>query len=223
MQLSKSTIEILKNLATINPSIIIKPREGDGTILGSIAADRNLVGVFEVEENFDQELRIYDLSQFIAVLTSMDSPTLEATKDYVVVKSGRMSSKIYFAPEGTIREVNGKADMPKTVLSFRLTNDVLQKIMRMASTLQLSDIIIEASNGKVKILVTENKNSTSSNFDVIVDENYTGPDQKFYIKSELLKFIPGDYNARVGEQKITEFTTDDGKRTYYVALEQPKK
>lgn len=223
MQLSKNTIEVLKNLYTINDSIMIKPTPGDGTILRSMSPESNLVGIFKVEEDFKDELPIYNLSQFLAAITSMESPILEVKDNHVIIKSGRYSSKIFFADKAMIKTVKEGGTLPKPVVSFKLYNDDLQKLLKMAGALRLDNIVITASNGQIRMTATDEKNDTSSSFELIVDENYTGQDYTFHIKSEVFKFIPGDYNVNIAAEKLAEFVTDDGNRTYYVALEAPKK
>ena len=46
-----------------------------------------------------------------------------------------------------------------------------------------------------------------------------GPDFKFYLKSENLKLLPGDYNVGVGAGVVAEFSHDTRDLTYYIALD----
>lgn len=221
MKLSKNTIEALKNLATINTSILIKPTEGEGTVIRSMSQESNLVGIFNVEENFESELPIYNLTQFLAVLTSMDSPSLEIKDNHVEITSGNYSSKIYFADKAMIKTVREGGKLPTPVVSFLLSNDDLQTIIKMSAVLRVENIIVIAGNGKIRISATDKKSDTSSNFDLVVDDAYTGPDYTFYINKDLLKFIPDDYTVNIAAEKLSAFVSQDGSRTYYVALETP--
>lgn len=223
MQLSKNTIEALKNLALINDSILIKPTDGEGTTLRSMSPESNLVGIFKVEEDFKDELPIYNLNQFLAALTSVENPVLDVKDNHVIIKSGRYSTKIYFADKAMIKTAREGGSLPKPDVSFKIANDDLQQVLKMASALRLDNILVIAGDGKIRVVATDAKNDTSSSFELIVDDSYQGKDYTFHIKKELLKFIPSDYIVNIAAEKLAEFTTEDGNRTYYVALEMPKK
>ena len=58
MKLSKETLSVLKNFATINGNILIK----SGDRLSTISAQKNVMASTTVKENFDRDFGIYDLS-----------------------------------------------------------------------------------------------------------------------------------------------------------------
>ena len=66
MQISKSTIDILKNFSGINGSILVKP----GNRLDTISITKNILASAEISETFDVEFGIYDVSEFLNVVTS---------------------------------------------------------------------------------------------------------------------------------------------------------
>ena len=56
MKLSSHTTSVLKNFATINQNLVIK----EGNTIATMSAMKNIVAKAEVEENFPQEVAIYD-------------------------------------------------------------------------------------------------------------------------------------------------------------------
>ena len=66
--LSKTTLAILKNFATINTSIVVKT----GNVLKTISNAENILASAKVEETFPIDFAIYDLNQFIAGLLLFD-------------------------------------------------------------------------------------------------------------------------------------------------------
>ena len=60
MYLSQETVAILKNFASINQSILIKP----GKQLRSMSVMKNVLVEAEITEDIDQQVPIYDLNQF---------------------------------------------------------------------------------------------------------------------------------------------------------------
>ena len=63
MKLSKETLSVLKNFATINGNILIKT----GNRLSTISAQKNVMASTTVSENFDSDFGIYDLNEFLCV------------------------------------------------------------------------------------------------------------------------------------------------------------
>ena len=58
MKLSKNTIEVLKNFATINTNILVR----EGSTLSTISTGKNIFARADIEESFPQEFAVYDLN-----------------------------------------------------------------------------------------------------------------------------------------------------------------
>jgi len=65
MYLSSETVQILKNLSTINQSILIKP----GKQLNSMSVMKNILVKADIPEEFERTVAIYDLNQFLNCLS----------------------------------------------------------------------------------------------------------------------------------------------------------
>ena len=72
MKLNQNTIDTLKNFSEINTNILIKP----GKTLSTISTMRNIFAKAEITEEFTSEFGIYDLNEFLAVVTSLNKPEL---------------------------------------------------------------------------------------------------------------------------------------------------
>ena len=81
MKLSSHTTSVLKNFATINQNLVIK----EGNTIATMSAMKNIVAKAEVEENFPQEVAIYDLNEFLGALSLFTSPVLEFNDSYVMI------------------------------------------------------------------------------------------------------------------------------------------
>ena len=105
--LSQTTLNILKNFATINNGIIIKK----GNTLRTISNAENILAAANVEESFPQTFAIYDLNQFLAGLSLFDNPSLVFDNDdYVTIKDGRSRVRYYFSdPEITLKTAPDKS------------------------------------------------------------------------------------------------------------------
>ena len=56
MKLSKTTLELLKNFATINTNLLVK----SGSSLSTVSASKSILAKGTIEESFPQEFAIYD-------------------------------------------------------------------------------------------------------------------------------------------------------------------
>ena len=94
MKLSDKTISVLKNFSSINQSILFK----EGSKLRTISLMKNILAEATVTEDFATAFGLYDLNQFLNVLSLHQSPELDfANEGYVVIREGRSRSKNFFA------------------------------------------------------------------------------------------------------------------------------
>jgi hypothetical protein len=92
--LSRTTLDVLKNYATINSSIVFRK----GSTLRTISNAENILSKFTSEEVFPVDFAIYDLSQFLSGISLFDNPKLDFTSDdYVRIGSSGRSVKYYFS------------------------------------------------------------------------------------------------------------------------------
>ena len=98
MKLSKRTQAILKNFAGINQSIVINP----GNKLQTISNVKDVFAKAEIEETFDQTVSIYDVNEFLGVLSLFEDPELEFGDKSVRVSQGKMNQTYYYADASVI-------------------------------------------------------------------------------------------------------------------------
>ena len=73
MKLSEDTIAILKNFATINSNLVFKP----GQKLKTIAESKTIMAQADIIEDFPQEVGLYDLNEFLSVLSMIPEPDIQ--------------------------------------------------------------------------------------------------------------------------------------------------
>ena len=215
MKLSEKTLSFLKNFSTINQSILFK----QGTRLRTISVMKNILAEVTIDEEVPKDFGIYDLSQFLNGLSLHQSPELDFVNDgHVVIKEGRMRSKYFFADPNVIITPPDKAiDLPTEDVSFELSTDQLDKLLKAAAIYQLADLAVEGGDGVVKLLVRDKKNDTSNSFSVTVRE--TDKVFSFNFKVENIKILPGTYDVSVSSKLLSRFTSKNQDLTYYIALE----
>jgi len=215
MKLSDSTLSVLKNFSTINQSILFK----QGNKLRTISVMKNILAEVTIAEEFPKDFGIYDLTQFLNGMGLHHSPELNFEADnYVVIKEGKMRSKYFFAdPNVIVTPPDKEISLPSEDVSFELSTDQLDKLLKAAAIYQLPDLSVVGENGVVKLLVRDKKNDTSNDFSIVVGE--TESEFAFNFKVENIKILPGTYGVVVSQKLLSRFTSKNHELTYYIALE----
>ena len=215
MKLSDSTLSLLKNFSTINQSILFK----QGTKLRTISVMKNILAEATIAEELPKDFGIYDLNQFLNGLSLHNNPELDFTNDgHVVIKEGKMRSQYFFADPNVIITPPEKAiTLPSEDVSFDLSTDQLDKLLKAAAVYQLADLSVVGEAGVVKIVVKDKKNDTSNSFSITVGE--TDKVFSFNFKVENIKILPGTYNIVVSQKLLSRFSSKNHDLTYYIALE----
>ena len=215
MKLSDSTLTLLKNFSNINQSILFK----QGKSLRTISVMKNILAEATINEELPKDFGIYDLNQFLNGLSLHNNPELDFQNDnYVIIKEGRSRSKYFFADPNVIVCLPEKSiELPTEDVSFELSTDQLDKLLKAASVYQLPDLSAIGENGVVKLVVRDKKNDTSNDYAVVVGE--TEGNFVFNFKVENIKLIPGSYDVVVSQKLLSKFTCREHDLTYYIALE----
>ena len=179
MQLSESSLQILKNFSSINQNIMIEA----GNVIKTISEARNILATAVIDDEFPEDTGIYDLNEFLNVLGLVDSePHIKWGPDqYCIIQdsSGRSKIKYYFSPRNTLTYPEKDIKMPDGDVKFELDNSTLNKIKRAASALGHEEVSITGSNNVITLSVLENENSTSNVYSIDVDGEYTSDNFNF--------------------------------------------
>ena len=215
MKLSESTLSLLKNFSTINQSILFK----QGTKLRTISVMKNILAEATIAEELPKDFGIYDLGQFLNGLSLHNSPELDFANDnHVVIKEGRSRSKYFFAdPQVIVTPPERPMVLPSEDVTFDLSTDQLDKLLKAAAIYQLPDLAVVGANGVVKIVVRDKKNDTSNDFSITVGE--TDKNFSFNFKVENIKILPGNYEVVVSSKLLSRFRSKNQDLTYFIALE----
>ena len=215
MKLSESTLSVLKNFSTINQSILFK----QGRKLRTMSVMKNILAEATIDEELPKDFGIYDLNQFLNGMGLHQSPELDFANDsYVVIKEGRMRTKYFFADANVIITPPEKPiTLPSEDVTFDLSTDQLDKLLKAAAVYQLPDLSAVGENGVVKLVVRDKKNDTSNDFAITVGE--TEATFSFNFKVENIKILPGTYDVVVSQKLLSRFSSKNHDLTYYIALE----
>jgi len=212
MKLSKETLSLIKNYASINNNLLFKP----GNTLSTIAVSNTIMSSSTVAETFPSEFGIYDVNEFLAVLSLFEDPDLEFSEKTVSIKQGNSSIKYFAAAPNSIVVPKKEIVFPDAEINFKLEANVLAMILKTAPILKSTDVALLGDGSTINVVVGDKKNATSNAYTYTLGT--TTSVFKVNLKIENLKMVPGDYDVSISSKKISRFK-GSGDLVYYVAIE----
>lgn len=204
MKLETRTVQILKNFAMINPSMMFK----QGTVQTTIAAQKTVLARAKIKEEFPTEFAIFDLSRFLGVMSLFSEPDLEFETSKVIITQGKQKVEYTFAdPELIVTPPQKTPTVENPEICFRLTSDDLKTTMSALGALQSSHIVVEGDGENVRLGVGKPSDPTSDTFSIDVGLN--NHSFKFAFKAENIKILSGDYDVVISSRNISHFKCTD--------------
>ena len=219
MELSNRTVEILRNFSTINPNIVVN----GGNVLKTMSIAKNIVSRAEIDESFPNTFGIYDLSEFLSVLSLVDRPSITFGENFCTVSdgSGLSSVKYFYSDPEMLSAPKKDIVMPECEVKFLLTNETLSKIKRASSALGYENISIRPNGSAIEITVVDTDDSTSNSFSVLVEGQFPeGADFNFIMGVNNMKLMGEDYEVSISTKLISHFKSITSNTQYFIALEK---
>ena len=218
MNLSNDTINVLKNFATINPNLVIKP----GQKLKTISEAKTILASSDIVEDFAQEFGIYDLNEFLSVYGLIEDATLEFSDKSVTIKNDESKRiQYYFSEIDILTQPSKDITMPDAEVGINLTDDNLKALKQASSVLGHTDLALVGENGVITAKVFDEKDATSNTFELTLDrDNACKNDFNFVVNMPNLKLLPGDYFVSISSKLISNWTNNDYPVEYFIALEK---
>lgn len=169
MKLSTETLNILKNMASINVNLFFT---GGDNELVTCSKTNTILCRAVCKETFPKDAGIYDLNSFLGALSLFEEPSLDFDEKWCVIsdsKDARRKLK-YFYADKKVLILAPKKELPidgeDVVLQFKLSASDLKSIVKSASLMQLDSIAIAADTDRASVGAKNNSsgNEQSNNF-----------------------------------------------------------
>ncbi len=204
MKLETRTIQILKNFATINPSMLFR----SGTMQSTIAPGKTILARTSLKESLPRDFAIFDLSRFLGALSLFSDPDLDFDENRVIIQQSRQKVEYTFAdPELVVAAPDKTPNIGEAEIKFTLPSEALQASMRALGALQATHIIIEGDGENITIGVGKPTDPTSDTFRI--DVGLSNHCFKIAFKAENMKLLPGDYEVQMSSRFIAHFKCSD--------------
>lgn len=218
MKLSKETLEILKNFGSINSNILIQP----GNIIKTRSNVKTIGAFATVEETFPVEFGLYDLNQFISILSLFDEDPefdFESNEEKVVIKGAGTSIQYGYSDRDVLSYTTKDEPQFDSVIKFDLSKSDLSKIRKASQLMGLTHIAVKSDGEEFYGELFHEDNSKRNTYKInLGDSDETTFNMIF--KMDNLKMIDDDYTVEIAKDKISSFKSSTRKLSYFVALEE---
>tara|TARA_B100002019_G_C21274717_1_gene604636 strand:+ start:6402 stop:7079 length:678 start_codon:yes stop_codon:yes gene_type:complete len=219
MELTDKTLEVLRNYATINPNLVFS----EGNTLKTISVARNVLSQTTVEESFPQSFGIYDLNEFLSVLSLVNKPRLKFETDYVVVgdSTGRSEVKYFYSDPDMLTSPAQDIVMPEAEVKFVIDTDTLSRVRKASAALGHNEMTITPTTGAVRLTIVDPKDSTSNAFSIDVEGEYPEDvDFNFVVNVNNIKVVNEDFTVSVSKKLISQWKSQQSAIEYFIAFEK---
>lgn len=223
MKFSNDTISVLKNFGAINQGILFK----QGKKLKTVSSHKNILAEADINEDIPSEFGIYDLNNFLSVISlHKDDPSFEFDDKQVTIvgNKGRSKIKYRFTPANMIVTPPEKQlTMPEAEIKFELKSEDFEWVLRAASVLSSPQIAIESDGSKVSIVTLDLQND-AAHTDALEICDGNGNKYRMIFKTEnITKILAGSYDISISSKGISHFKNKTLPLQYWITTEQGSK
>jgi hypothetical protein len=221
MKLSDNTLTLLKNFATINQGIMFKK----GKTLRTVSSQKNVMAEATINEEIPTDFGVYDLNNFLSVLSlHKDDPVLDFQDNNVLISGLQGRSKIKYrfcAPHMIVAAPDKAIAMPEPEISLTLSQEDFDWILKAASVLSSPFIAVESDGSKLSVTTFDPQNDSAHTESLEI----TTSDKKFKMlfKVENLKMVSGSYDVKISSKGISNFKHKTLNLQYWIATETGSK
>lgn len=220
MKLSDNTLAVLKNFGNINSGIYLK----QGKTLKTVSSHKNILATAEIADEIPSDFGIYDLNEFLSVVSlHKDDLSLEFDSKNVVISGLKGRSKIkYRACEPTmiVTPPEKNITMPDAEISFELSAEDFRWIMDAANVLGSPQISVESDGESVSLNTVDTANDSAHTESLKLDVQGTGSKFKMIFKTEnISKILAGAYVVRISSKGISHFSNKKFALEYWITTE----
>lgn len=216
MKIDTNTVNILKNFAKVNPSMIFQ----EGNTLKTMSPSKTVMARANVNTNFTKRFAIYNLDSFLANLSMFSDPEIKLDDAQIVIREGNLKQVVPYADEnslGVLTKMSEKEPkLPTIDVSFTLTSENFKKLEKAAGINSLPEMLVVGDGGKLYLQVADSKVPNGNHMSIEVGD--TNKTFQAIFKFENIKILPGDYEVSICSRGISHFAGKDAE--YWIAVEQ---
>jgi len=220
LNISKETRNILKNFASINSNLLVRP----GSVLATRSPGKEIMVRAEVREDFPREFGIWDLNLFLGTIGLFDDPTFEFGDAAVTLSEGTSTVGYTYADSSMLDfpKSDSAVKMQTIVVSFALPLGTLHELNKAAAVLSLPDLSIQSDgDGKISAVLTNSKDTSSNKYSIVLCVDCAAATFKLNFDMGKIKLLAGDYQVDISHIKHAKGESWVGQFSLKVAAPDP--
>lgn len=219
VKFSSDTLAVLKKLNKINQCLKIPKNSRE---LRSLNETRTTAAYINIEEELPRDFCIYDIGEFITVLSIIQNPIVDfSNPKYVTIKSEDGSQKLKYldASEDVINSYTDKVlKVPSEDVTINVSAAHVNSVLNAAKTLKLEFVGFTGDGEKVYISAfSRNNGDGQETNDYSIEVAETTEVFKLFYKTEALQILDGEATFVISKKKISE--VQNGKFKYFITLD----
>lgn len=220
MKISEKTLNVFKNFATINESLNIRK----GNIQKTIDNDETIIAEIVVPDQFPKDFCIYDLSVFLANLTTLNDPDLTFDEKFLTMKDDSVSVRFFYGNPHLIKSLPDEdaIDLENTDVSFVLPQSSFEKLNKVSKLNALPIMTVIGKEGKLILQSQEEGNDSSTAVSLELGK-HEGEDFRASFKMANLRLLPDNYKVSIALEGYAIFENENKNTRYIIALQEEGK
>ena len=218
MKLSNDTLNILKNFASINQGIMFKK----GKTIKTVSGGKNVLAEATISEEIPTDFGVYDLNNFLSVLSlHKEEPLLEFESNDVLISGLKGRSKIKYrfcAAHMIVVPPEKQINMPDPEISFDISAEDFDWVLRAANVLSSPNIVVESDGSKIYVSTVDVLDDSKHNDSLEVSDG-NGDTYRMVFKTENFKMLAGGYQVKISSKGISHFKHKTVNIQYWIATE----
>lgn len=215
MQISKSTVGLLKSFSAINNSIYL---DEEGYLKTKTPNSTSIIAIAEIPEKIPP-IAIYSLQEFVGSLSLFkDDIDFIFDQNFIIMEDDEKKVKYRLSdPSFILNQCKAVVDYQgynDFDCKIELTNNQLQQIKKAAKTLNADIFEIKLKNGEGNLSLNNSELPLSNSFDMNIKGEGTGS-AKFAVDNLLI--IDGDYEIEIKSDKVLKFTNKNYPIFYFIS------
>jgi hypothetical protein len=219
MKISQETQTILKNFTQINKGIVFHPGNKLYSRRESLIADAT------VPEEFEREVGIFDLNQFLSIIGLYNDPVLDFGEAYLRIAEadGSAETKYGYAPPGVVSggtiPKKKLQEIPDNVIDFTITEEQWNKLQKALTILSKPEVKIVSDGSVVRIETSDHTKKDTNSFSLVLSADPHGISCNMVYNRDDMPLLKGSYQGIV-TPRFTLFKNTSGfDLSYFVGIE----
>jgi len=220
MKLSNETLGVLKNFGNINSGIFLK----QGKTIKTVSTHKNILAQATITDEIPSDFGIYDLNEFLSVVSlHKDDLNLDFDSKNVVISGRGGRSKIkYRACEPTmiVTPPEKQLTMPEPEIAIELSAEDFRWILDSANVLGSPQISVQSDGETVSINTVDLQNDSAHTESLTLSSDGNGSKYKMIFKTEnIAKILSGAYDVKISSKGISHFSNKNSSIEYWITTE----